>query len=139
MEMNFQISSNPLDIESCNEWLRSASDGGVVLFVGNVRSANRGKEVSHLEFEAYEEMVVKELEKWGRYIQERFGVHKVLLHHRIEKVEIGETAVIAGIAAPHRKEAFEACSFLLEKLKTEIPIWKKEVYNDGHHWISATP
>lgn len=139
MEVNIKIKQEHLEVSECEAWLRSSEDGGVVLFVGNIRQFNRGQQVDFLEFEAYEEMVHHQLHLHARVLQEKFAIHKVLLHHRVGTLYPGETAVIAGIAAPHRKEAFEACMQLMTTLKEDIPIWKKEVYEDGHHWISSTP
>lgn len=139
MEVNFKLKQEQLQVEECNSWLRSTEDGGVVLFVGNIRQINRGLEVHYLEFEAYEEMVYHQLSLHANELQKKYSVSKILLHHRVGLVKPSETAVIAGIAAHHRKEAFEACTQLMSILKEDIPIWKKEIYSNGHYWISSTP
>ncbi|MFY7706437.1 MAG: molybdopterin synthase catalytic subunit [Flavobacteriales bacterium] len=139
MKTRFEILEFVLSIDDANEWLRNEQDGGVSLFVGNIRSVNKGKEVVRIDFEAYTEMVYSELEKIAQSLSIKYRIHSVLLFHRVGSVYPGESAVIAGVSAPHRKDAFEACIELMDELKRVVPIWKKEVYSDGHTWISATP
>jgi molybdopterin synthase catalytic subunit len=139
MKTHLKLSDSELDITQANEWLRNHQDGGVSLFVGNIRAQNRGREVVRIDFEAYTEMVYSELEKIAQSLSLKYSIHAVLLFHRIGSVFPGESAVIAGVSAPHRKDAFEACIELMDELKRIVPIWKKEIYVDGHHWVSATP
>jgi len=113
--------------------------GGVVQFIGSVRDQTQGKEVLYLEFEAYEPMAIKEMEKIAQQAKAQFGIHRLSIHHRLGRVELGEVAVCIAAAAPHRKAAFAACAFAIDTLKETVPIWKKEFFTDGAIWVSATP
>jgi molybdopterin synthase catalytic subunit len=95
--------------------------------------------VTHLEFEAYEPMVHSVLEEIAEELRMQFGIRGVLLFHRLGRVEVGEAAVIAGISSTHRKEAFEACAMLMDRLKQTVPIWKKEFTEDGAVWVTPNP
>lgn len=113
--------------------------GGVVQFIGSVRDQTQGKEVLYLEFEAYEPMAIKEMEKIAQQAKAQFGVHRLSIHHRLGRVALGEVAVCIAAAAPHRKAAFAACAFAIDTLKETVPIWKKEFFTDGAVWVSSTP
>lgn len=113
--------------------------GGHVVFIGTVRGSASGKPVVKLEFEAYDSMALAELEKIADVIRMRWPVENIRLHHRLGEVSCGGIAVIAAVSSPHRKEAFEACAFLMDQLKSIVPIWKKEVFSDGYSWVSSTP
>lgn len=139
MRTRFEIISHPLNVDNANEWLRSDENGGVSIFIGNIRKHNKGKVVKQIDFEAYIEMVHSELQKIAESLSLKYDIHSVLLIHRIGSVYPGESAVIAGVSAPHRKDAFDANIALMDELKRVVPIWKKEVYSDGHSWISSTP
>jgi len=139
MKHLFEIQKSKLDIRQAEAFLYSSIDGGVVLFVGNIRENAGERKVTSIFFEAYNEMVIAELERISTDIQTQFSISKIVLIHRVGEVLPGETAVIAGIASKHRKEAFEACTELMNRLKASVPIWKKEIYDDGSEWISPTP
>lgn len=139
MKHLFEIQNKPLDIRQAEAFLYSSKDGGVVLFVGNIRESAGDRTVKSIFFEAYDEMVIAELERISVDIQTQFNISKIVLIHRVGEVLPGETAVIAGCASKHRKEAFEACSELMNRLKASVPIWKKEMYEDGGEWLSSTP
>ena len=91
-------------------------------------------ETEYLVYEAYEEMALKEMQKLAAKAKEDFAISNVGIVHRTGKIEIGETSVIISVAAPHRKDAFAACEWLIKELKRTVPIWKKEVYADGEAW-----
>jgi molybdopterin synthase catalytic subunit len=139
MKHLFEIQKNKLDIRQAEAFLYSSEDGGVVLFVGNIREFAGDRRVKSMFFESYDAMVISELERISTDIQTQFNISKIVLIHRVGEVLPGETAVIAGIASKHRKEAFEACTELMNRLKASVPIWKKEIYDDGSEWISPTP
>jgi molybdopterin synthase catalytic subunit len=118
----------------------AGNEGARVIFEGVVRPFNKGKEVLRLEFEAYEPMAISELQRIADEIKIKWpDVNRILLHHRLGVVLAGELAVIAAITSPHRGEAFAACEYLMNRLKQTVPIWKKECYSDGYHWVSSTP
>ncbi len=110
-------------------------DGAVCLFVGVVRNENGGRPVLRLEYEAYEEMALPLMQEIAAEARRLFPVTAVRLVHRLGRLEIGEASVAAAAAAPHRAEAFAACRFAIDALKTRVPIWKKEFYADGSAWL----
>ncbi len=133
------LSHSPLSELEARSLLQDHGCGAHVLFVGTVRSSSQGAAVRHLEFEAYEPMVHSVLEEIAEDLRRQFGIRGVLLFHRLGRVEIGEAAVIAGISSAHRKEAFQACAHLMDRLKQTVPIWKKEFTQDGAVWVTPTP
>ncbi|MBK5254417.1 MAG: molybdenum cofactor biosynthesis protein MoaE [Vicinamibacteria bacterium] len=112
-------------------------DGARCVFTGVVRNHNDGKAVLYLEYEGYEEMVTAVFEEIAEEAKRRFGVTRVLIVHRLGRMEIGETSVAVAVSSPHRQEAFEACRFAIDSLKRQAPIWKKEFYEDGSSWLEG--
>ncbi len=92
-----------------------------------------------LEFEAYEPMAVSEMDKIAKQAIEQFPVQKIAIHHRTGILEIGEVPVIIAVSAAHRAAAFEACQYCIDNLKQTVPIWKKEIFEDGEVWVAAHP
>ncbi len=119
--------------------VKQPSDGATVIFEGIVRDNSRGRPTRFLEYEAYEPMAAKELEKLAAEAQTRFAVGDVLILHRLGRLEIGETSVLIAVAAAHRAAAFDACRWLIDTLKRTIPIWKKEHFADGAVWADGEP
>jgi len=117
----------------------SPESGGIDVFIGTVRNATKGKAVIRLEFEAYEAMAVSEMEKIASQAQEKWPVQKILIHHRVGVLDVGEVPVIIAVSAAHRAAAFDACRFIIDTLKQTVPIWKKEVFEDGEIWVAAHP
>jgi molybdopterin synthase catalytic subunit len=113
--------------------------GGIVTFIGAVRDHARGHAIRHLEYEAYPEMAVREMEKIADEAARRWPDARVAIGHRSGHLEIGEIAVVVAAAAPHRAEAFAACRFAIDTLKQTVPIWKKEFSVDGEHWVDDRP
>ena len=134
-----QITSDRLNVKACTEAVACEGAGGIVVFAGTVRNATRGKTVLHLHFEAYEKMALKEMQKIADESTKRWGLHHIVVHHRIGTVPIGEEAVVIACSSAHRKEAFQACEYAIDQLKKTVPIWKKEVFEDGAVWVSAHP
>lgn len=125
-----------------NEIIRSVERneaGGLCSFIGTVRNKTKGKKVERLEFETYEKMALKELLKISEHVIAKWEVLQIAIHHRTGIVNIGEDAVVIAVSAPHRKAAFEACQYAIDTLKQTVPIWKKEVFEDGEEWVSAHP
>ena len=137
--INIEISSGALDIQQCTEWVMTPESGGVDVFVGTVRNATKDKKVVHLEFEAYKLMAISEMRKIAEGILVKWPVQKILIHHRTGLLSIGEVPVIIAVSAAHRDAAFEACRFAIDTLKQTVPIWKKEVFEDGETWVAAHP
>jgi len=134
-----QISSTPLNIQSAIDWVMSPESGGIDVFIGTVRNATKGKPVIRLEFEAYEPMAVAEMEKIVKQASEKWPVQKALIHHRIGVLQVGEVPVIIAVSAAHRAAAFDACRHIIDTLKQTVPIWKKEIFEDGEVWVAAHP
>ena len=126
-------------MQQCIDWVMTPESGGIDVFIGTVRNATKGKKVLRLEFEAYEPMALKEIEKIAAKAFEKWPVQKLLVHHRVGVLEVGEIPVIIAVSCAHRDAAFEACRFVIDTLKQTVPIWKKEVFEDGETWVAAHP
>ena len=137
--IDLKISSEPINIQSCVDWVMAPESGGIDVFIGTVRNATKGKKVIHLEFEAYENMALKEMRKIAEDILRKWPVHKILIHHRTGLLNIGEIPVVIAVSAAHRAAAFDACRYAIDTLKQTVPIWKKEVFEDGEVWVAAHP
>ena len=117
----------------------AGSDAGAVLtFSGDVRDHHRGRKVTGIDYHAYESMAVKEMEKIERQVGERWSDCRVQIVHRLGHLSPGETSVLIAVASPHRNEGFEALRYAIDTLKETAPIWKKEMYIDGHSWIEGS-
>jgi len=139
MTTHIEISDKPLNIQSCINWVMSPQSGGIDVFIGTVRDSTKGKPVIRLEFEAYEPMALKEMEKIAAEAFEKWSVQKLLIHHRTGILEVGEVPVIIAVSCAHRDAAFEACRYVIDMLKQTVPIWKKEIFEDGGVWLAAHP
>lgn len=137
--VDIQITEASLSIQYCIDWVLSPSCGAIDVFIGTVRNATNGKAVVRLEFEAYESMALREMRKIAETVNARWPVERILIHHRIGILEVGEIPVIIAVAAGHRGVAFEGCRYAIDSLKDTVPIWKKEVYEDGESWVAAHP
>ena len=133
------ISDSPLDPEDAVARVNGPDTGGIVTFVGAVREQARGHSIQHLEYEAYPEMALREMDKIVVEAARRWPGTRVAIGHRTGHLEIGEIAVVIAAAAPHRAEAFEACRFAIDTLKETVPIWKREVATDGAYWVDDRP
>ena len=132
-----EITGQPLDPERVTNLVRKDGNGAVVTFLGTTRDNFEGKRVLRLEYEAYYDMALKKLEEICREMREEFGVEDVAISHRTGLVDIGQISLIVAVAAPHRKEAFYACHKVVDRVKEIVPIWKKEVYEDGSRWVAC--
>lgn len=113
--------------------------GGITTFTGNVREHSHGKIVRWLEYEAYPVMAVAKMDEIALAVEDEITGARVALQHRVGRLEIGETAVVIAASAPHRDEAFRACREVIERLKQDVPIWKKEIDSEGGEWIGQGP
>lgn len=114
-------------------------DGAVVVFDGIVRNNSRGRRTLYLEYQAYEEMALRQMRELAQQALARFGVRRVTLVHRLGRLEIGESSVLIVVASAHRAQAFEANRWLIDTLKQTVPIWKKEIFVDGAVWAPGEP
>lgn len=139
LQTQIKISPYVLEITSCIDWVMSPESGGIDVFVGTVRNATKGKTVVRLEFEAYEKMAIAEMEKIAEYAGNKWPIQKLLIHHRTGVLSVGEVPVIIAVSAAHRDAAFEGCRYVIDTLKQTVPIWKKEIFEDGEVWVAAHP
>jgi molybdopterin synthase catalytic subunit len=133
----FEITREPLDPGPLVEAVRRDEAGAIALFYGIVRNENLGRSVSYLEYDAYPEMAIKKMREVADQVRARFPVTGVGVLHRIGRLEIGETSLLVAVSSGHRAEAFEACHFAVDRIKQVVPIWKKEVWEDGEEWIEG--
>jgi molybdopterin synthase catalytic subunit len=139
LNIQIEISDKPLNIQSCIDWVMTPQSGGIDLFIGTVRDATKSKTVVRLEFEAYEPMALKEMQKIADQAFKKWPVQKLLIHHRTGVLEVGDIPVIIAVSCAHRDAAFEACRYVIDTLKETVPIWKKEIFEDGEVWVAAHP
>ncbi len=132
---DFLITDRPLEVARVVAEVERDEAGAVASFVGTVRNASRGRDVTYLEYEAFEEMAEPMLRRLGDELTAKHGLSAVAIHHRIGRVEIGEASVVIAVSAPHRAAALDACREAIDTLKETIPLWKKEVYVGGEEWI----
>ena len=140
----FALRHEPLDPEACRREVEHRSCGAVVVFCGNVRETNREQDVQRIDYEAFEAMAGPEMERIFARCVETCGdpdgtpperALRMLCVHRVGTTLVGEASVVIAVASPHRDAAFDAARFLIDELKRSLPVWKREVYADGHHWI----
>ena len=129
----------PLSLDAVIEAVAHEGAGGITTFTGVVRRRSRGKTVERLEYEAYDGMVRKTLDNIVDDIEGTIEGARVAIHHRVGVLTVGEAAVVIAASAPHRAEAFTACREAIERLKKDVPIWKKEIADDGEEWIGTGP
>ncbi|HLZ81603.1 MAG TPA: molybdenum cofactor biosynthesis protein MoaE [Ktedonobacteraceae bacterium] len=137
MESIIQLTRETLDRNALVEAVTHASAGGIVIFEGVVRDNARGKQVRYLEYDAYIEMAEEQIRVILAEAKQRWDIERVAVAHRFGRLEIGEASVIIVVATPHRAEAFEACRYIIDTLKTTVPIWKKEVATNGEEWVEG--
>jgi molybdopterin synthase catalytic subunit len=128
MAFYFSLTKDPICIEDATRQLNLDGNGAVVTFSGHIRSEDsHGQQLSHMDYEAYEEMAEPEARKIAATIHEKWGIDQVALIHRYGRVEVGEPSVVIAVASGHRPEAFDACRFAIDELKRTVPLWKNEV------------
>jgi molybdopterin synthase catalytic subunit len=132
---DFRLSEEPLSVDAAVAEVRDDAAGAIATFVGTTRARSRGRDVIHLEYEAYEGMAEHVMADLAAALTERHGLCKVAIHHRTGRVEIGDTSVVIAVSAPHRAAALTACHEAIDELKVSVPLWKKETYVGGEEWI----
>ena len=134
----FRISDEPVSLDEVVRAVAGEAQGGIVTFTGVVRRENRGKRIVRLEYEAYRTMAERTMAAIGAGVAAEFGA-RVAIVHRVGALAVGEIAVVIAAAAPHRAAAFDACRATIDRLKQSVPIWKKEIAEDGEEWIGLGP
>lgn len=133
------ITREKIDTQGVVEDLKHGEDGASVVFEGVVRNQTRGRKTRFLDYEAYEEMALQQMESLAAQAVEQFKVRDVAIVHRLGRLEIGETSVLIVVASAHRGPAFDACRWIIDTLKRTVPIWKKEHFEDGAVWADGEP
>jgi molybdopterin synthase catalytic subunit len=133
----FELTTETIDVGSVARRIVLPECGATVTLDGYARKWTAGRETEYLVYESYESMALSELQKIGAEAHKRFEIAHVGIVHRTGRLEIGDTSVVIAVSAPHRRAAFEACEWLIKELKRTVPIWKKEVFQDGEEWVEG--
>jgi molybdopterin synthase catalytic subunit len=133
----FELTAEPIDVGAVARRVVLPTCGATVTLDGYAREWTRGRRTLYLIYEAYAPMALHELERLGRKAHESFDVAHIGIVHRTGRLEIGETSVVIAVSAPHRRAAFEACEWAIRELKRTVPIWKKEIFEDGEVWVEG--
>ncbi len=132
----YRVTAEPLSADRLVEAVTAPEAGAVVVFLGVVRDNTAGRRVVALEYEAHGPMAEAKLKELGEAVHRRWtGVQQIAVVHRIGRLAVGEASVVIAVSAAHRHEAFEACHFAIDRLKATVPIWKREIYEDGAVWV----
>jgi molybdopterin synthase catalytic subunit len=136
--------SEPIDLTSAYTYLQTGQAGAVNFFLGTVRDntdtpAAPARPVARLEYEAYDRMAISEMQKIVDEAARRWPILRAVVIHRKGTLQIGDMAVLIGVATPHRAESFAACQYIIDTIKQTVPIWKKEIFTDGEVWVNAHP
>ena len=133
----FVLTRDPIDTSALVSRVRRDIDGAVVVFEGVVRNNNHGESVRCLEYDCYEEMALRSMVELGADLAHRHEISRFAMAHRLGQVPVGEASVVVVVAAPHRKPAFSAATEAMDRLKSEVPIWKKEYFENGAAWAAG--
>lgn len=112
--------------------------GAIATFIGTVRGTNKGREVTHLEYEVHEPMALEQFAKMETSLREKHGIYHLAIDHRKGRVPVGGISVVIAVSSPHREASLAACAEAIEFLKADVPIWKKECFHDGHEWRTGS-
>ena len=133
----FEITREPIDIGGLRARLLEGDSGAVVIFDGVARNNTKGRRTLYLEYEGYEKMALRTMEQIGREVHERWSINRLGMIHRLGRIDITESSVVIIVTSAHRKIAFEACHYAIDRLKKIVPIWKKEFFEDGAVWVEG--
>ncbi|MCX8214109.1 MAG: molybdenum cofactor biosynthesis protein MoaE [SAR202 cluster bacterium] len=132
-----EITHEPLNPEAITAKVFDAANGAVVTFLGTTRGRTASRNVLHLEYEAYTPMAEKKLVEVAEEMRSKFNVEDVFIAHRLGRLEIEEISLVVAVASPHRKDAFAACQYAVDRIKETVPIWKKEFFEGGEVWVES--
>ena len=133
----YEITRDVIDAQAIARRMLRTADGAVCVFEGVVRDHSKGKRTLYLEYEGYESMALKKLEEIGSFVRQAWEIGTIAIVHRLGHLEIGETSVAVIVTSSHRRAAFDACHYAIDKLKKVVPIWKKEFFEDSEVWIEG--
>ncbi|MFD2705682.1 molybdenum cofactor biosynthesis protein MoaE [Salibacterium lacus] len=131
----FEITTDPIAADAVAGKVKRPEAGAVVTFSGTVREWTNDRRTLKLEYEAYHSMAVKQMERIGQEVQDRWPDTRTAITHRVGELHITETAVVIAVSSPHRRSAYEANEYIIERIKELVPIWKKEYWEDGTAWV----
>ena len=137
--MQVELTDAVIDAKAITDALKAGEDGAVTVFDGIVRNNTKGRSTLYLDYSAYDAMALEQMRALATEAVTRFGVRDVALVHRLGRLEVGETSVLIAVASAHRGVTFDACRWLIDTLKKQVPIWKKEVFVDGAVWAPGEP
>ncbi len=139
MEKRFSITEKPISIDEVSALMSDPAYGAVTIFQGVVRNRTGTRNVDHLEYDAYPEMAEEIMAQIADEVHDRWPeIGKVAIVHRIGRLEVGEVALVAAVSSPHREPTYDALRYIVNKVKESLPIWKKEVWEDGEAWIEGS-
>jgi molybdopterin synthase catalytic subunit len=133
------ITTDPIDMNAAYQYVSTDAAGAITFFFGTVRDSTNDRPVERLEYEAYDRMALTKMQEIADEACQRWDVRKYAIIHRKGNLAIGDIAVLIAVATPHRADAFDACRYIIDTLKQSVPIWKKEIFEDGQVWVDAHP
>ncbi|GAI15355.1 unnamed protein product [marine sediment metagenome] len=137
--MHVEITEEDIDTSAIIENIKSSSAGGIATFTGTVRDVSGGKKVVAIEMEAYDEMALDKLKEVASQAKDKFDIVDIAIVHRVGRMEVGETIVFIAVSAAHRAPGFDAARFAIDEIKRVVPLWKREIFEDGTgEWVGGT-
>lgn len=137
--MQVELVRDSIDTLSITARLKAGEDGAVTVFDGIVRNNTKGRQTLYLDYTAHEAMALRQMQELAVEAVVRFGVRDVAMVHRLGRLEVGETSILIAVASAHRGVTFDACRWLIDTLKKQVPIWKQEFFVDGAVWAAGEP
>lgn len=131
------ITDNHLSLQEIMHQLEDNSAGAISIFIGNVRNQGRSGNVSEIYYEAYNKMAEEKMNEIENEAHTKWAIKKLVAIHRIGNIRVGETSIMIGVSSEHRKDAFEACKYVIDNVKTRVPIWKKEISDENQKWVDG--
>lgn len=137
MKIEVKVAKEKIDVSKVIQSVMMPSCGGIASFIGTIRDSFEGKAVKSVKVEAYDEMALADLKRIAADLSSEKGIGCIMIVHRIGTLKVGDVVVAIAVSTPHRKEAFEICQSIVDRLKQTTPIWKQEFYEDGSRWIGG--
>jgi molybdopterin synthase catalytic subunit len=137
--MQIEITHDVIDTKAITDALKAGEDGAVTVFDGIVRNNTKGRQTLYLDYTSYYAMALEQMKQLAAEAIAKFGVRDIAMVHRLGRLEVGETSILIAVASAHRGVTFEACRWLIDTLKKQVPIWKQEVFVDGAVWADGEP
>ena len=132
-----RITNNRLNLQEIMLELEDNSAGALSIFIGNVRNRGRSGNVLEIYYESYSTMAEQKMREIENEVQTKWEIKKLVAFHRIGNIKVGETSILIGVSSEHRYEAFEACKYVINNVKTRVPIWKKEISKESQKWADG--